>query len=118
MISENIRTGYNPQDPLSNWASPNPYLTSFYIGTPCKGGNCAAGNVDYNLANSGESAINAGIKKSEGHSPFPSSLHQGGVHAGFCDGHIQFLSEKIDGKVYAAMASPQGQALENTLLAQ
>lgn len=118
LISENIRTGYNPQDPLSNWASPNPYLTSFYIGTPCRSSQCTAENVDYNLANSGASAINAGIQKSEGSSPFPSSLHKGGVHAGFCDGHIQFLSEKIDGKVYAAMASPQGQALEGTLLAQ
>ncbi|QDV20510.1 hypothetical protein Pan153_51850 [Gimesia panareensis] len=118
LISENIRTGYNPQDPLSNWASPNPYLTSFYIGTPCRGGRCDEANVDYNLANSGSSAINAGIKNPEGSSPYPNSLHKGGVNAGFCDGHIQFLSEKIDGKVYAALASPQGQALEGTPLAQ
>lgn len=118
LISENIRTGYDPQDPLSNWASPNPYLTSFYIGTPCRNSQCTAENVDYNLANSGESAINAGIQNPEGSSPFPSSLHKGGVHAGFCDGHIQFLSENIDGKVYAALVSPQGQALDGTPLEQ
>ncbi len=118
MISENIRTGYDPTRSQSNWASPNPYLTSFYIGYPCLNGTCSEGNVDYNLANSGSSAINAGIDQPEGSSPFPKSLHYGGVNVGYCDGHFQFLSEKIDGKVYAALASPQGGALEGTLLAQ
>ncbi len=118
LISENIRTGYDPAKPSSSWASPSPFLTSFYIGNPCLNGNCSSGNVDYNRSNSGSSAINAGIDQSEGSSPFPSSLHKGGVNVGFCDGHIQFLSENIDGKVYAALASPQGQALEGTPLEQ
>ncbi|HAH45714.1 MAG TPA: hypothetical protein DCM07_12830 [Planctomycetaceae bacterium] len=118
LISENIRTGYNPENSASNWASPNPYLTSFYIGNPCRNGSCSEGNVDYNLANSGSSAINAGIAKPEGSAPYPNSLHKGGVNVGYCDGHVQFLSENIDGKVYAALASPQGAALSGTPLEQ
>lgn len=118
LISENIRTGYNPARSQSNWASPNPYLTSFYIGYPCLNGTCSEGNVDYNLANSGTNAINGGLDQPEGSSPFPSSLHKGGVNAGYCDGHFQFLSENIDGKVYAALMSPQGQALDGTPLEQ
>ena len=69
LISENIRTGYAPAKPSSNWASPNPYLTSFYIGNPCLNGNCSSGNVDYNCSNSGSSGINAGISQPEGSSP-------------------------------------------------
>ena len=118
LISENIRTGYNPDRSSSNWASPNPYLTSFYIGNPCLNSNCAPGNVDYNRSNSGSSAINAGITQPEGSAPFPNSLHEGGVNVGYCDGHIQFLSANIDGKVYAALASPQGQSLSGTALEQ
>ncbi len=119
LISENIRTGYNPDSPdSSNWASPNPYLTSFYIGNPCLNGNCSAGNVNYNLANSGSSKINAGVTQPEGSAPYPNSLHEGGVNVGYCDGHIQFLSADIDGKVYAALASPQGQALSGSPLEQ
>lgn len=118
MISENIRTGHNPARDTSNWASSNPYLTSFYIGNPCLNASCSAGNVDYNRANSGSSAINAGLTQPEGSAPFPNSLHTGGVNVGYCDGHVQFLSENIDGKVYAALASPQGQSLSGSLLEQ
>ncbi|KAA0134425.1 DUF1559 domain-containing protein [Gimesia chilikensis] len=118
LISENIRTGYDPASPTSNWASPSPFLTSFYIGNPCQNGSCSAGNVDYNRANSGTSAINAGLKQPEGAAPFPNSLHAGGVNVGYCDGHFEFLSENIDGKVYASLASPQGQSLSGTSLEQ
>lgn len=118
LISENIRTGYDPVSATSNWSSPSPFLTSFYIGDPCLNGNCSAGNVDYNRSNSGMNAINAGISQPEGKSPFASSMHAGGVNAGYCDGHVQFLSENIDGKIYAALASPQGQALSGTPLEQ
>lgn len=118
LISENIRTGYDPDKPTSNWGSPNPYLTSFYIGNPCLNGSCSSGNVDYNRSNSGNGAINAGLSQPEGSSPFPSSVHPGGVNVGYCDGRIEFMSENIDGKVYASLASPQGQALGGTALEQ
>lgn len=118
LISENIRTGYDPASSTSNWASPSPYLTSFYIGNPCKNGNCSSGNVDYNRTNSGSSAINAGLNQPEGKAPFANSLHAGGVNVGFCDGHFAFISENIDGKIYAGLASPQGQSLTGTPLEQ
>lgn len=118
LVSENLRTGYDPTDANDNWASPNPYLTSFFIGNPCLNGSCSDGNVDYNRSNSGASAINRGITSAEGTSPFPSSRHAGGVNIGFCDGHVQFIAENIDGKVYAALASPQGQVLKGTPLEQ
>lgn len=118
LISENLRTGYDPGNSRSNWASPNPYLTSFYIGDPCLNGSCSTGNVNYNRSNSGASAINAGRTKPEGSSPYPSSGHDGGVNISFCDGRVEFVSENIDGKVYAAQASPQGQSLQGTALEQ
>ncbi|QDT44265.1 hypothetical protein Pan241w_43730 [Gimesia alba] len=118
LISENLRTGFDPANSRANWASPNPYLTSYYIGAPCLSGNCMSGNVDYNRSNSGGSAINSGRTQPEGSSPYPSSGHNGGVNIGFCDGRVEFVSENIDGKVYAAQASPQGQSLQGTSLAQ
>ena len=33
----------------------------------------------------------------------PASNHIGGVNAGFCDGHIQFIQQGIDYKVYQAL---------------
>jgi len=36
----------------------------------------------------------------------PSSLHPGGVVATFCDGHTQFLSEKISYRIYAQLMTP------------
>jgi prepilin-type processing-associated H-X9-DG protein len=41
--------------------------------------------------------------------------HGGGVHAAFADGHIQFLSETVDGGVYAALVSPAGLLLDGPL---
>jgi hypothetical protein len=36
----------------------------------------------------------------------PSSNHPGGVLATFCDGHQQFISEKIDYSVYQHLMTP------------
>lgn len=118
LLSENVRTGYNPDRPETGWASPNPYLTSFYIGNPCLDGSCTAGVVDYSRSNAGVARINAGLTSEEGSSPYPSSFHAGGVHVAFCDGRVVFLSEEVDGGVYAALASPQGVRLNGTPLAQ
>jgi prepilin-type processing-associated H-X9-DG protein len=40
----------------------------------------------------------------------PSSNHPGGVVATFCDGHVQFLSEKIDYSVYQQLMAPDDKA--------
>ena len=52
-------------------------------------------------------AINFGIKNkgSEGFLPAPNSRHPGGVNALFSDGHIDFLAETIDERVYCAMVT-------------
>jgi len=118
LISENVRTGHDPKNPEATWASPNPYLTSFYIGDPCPDGKCLPGTVDYQRCNAGESAINRGLDQPEGSAPYPSSFHEGGVNMTFCDGRVVPLSQNIDGGVYAALASPAGSLLTETPLQQ
>ena len=51
----------------------------------------------------------------EGRLPWPSSFHRGGVNVVFADGRVQFLSESVDGRVYAALLSPQGTAISGPL---
>jgi len=118
LVSENVRAGYNPADPTAGFASPNPYLSAFYVGDPCTAGNCSKGNVDYSRCNAGSSQINSGLTLSEGNSPVPNSFHEGGVNMAYADGHISFLSASINGDVYAALASPLGAILQGTPLEQ
>jgi prepilin-type N-terminal cleavage/methylation domain-containing protein/prepilin-type processing-associated H-X9-DG protein len=118
LVTENIRAGFDPSDPQASYASPNPYICAFYVGLPCPGGNCRAGNVDYSRCNSGGSQINSGLFSPEGRSPVPNSFHDGGVNMAYADGHVSFLSASIDGAVYAALASPQGTLLQGTSLQQ
>lgn len=121
IFSENVRTGYNPDsdDPwATSWASPSPMQSSFHIGNPCLDANCSAGNVDYDRSNQGEAAINSGLTKPEGSSAVPNSFHVGGVNMAFGDGRVQFVSESIDGSVYASIVSPQGGDLAGTPLEQ
>jgi prepilin-type processing-associated H-X9-DG protein len=118
MLSENTRTGFDPAKPGQSWADPSPFLVSFYIGNPCNNNDCSDGFVDYSLANSGRAAINAGLSAAEGTSPYPSSFHDGGVNFVFGDGRVKFISQNINGMVYAALCSPQGSRLDGTPLAQ
>jgi prepilin-type processing-associated H-X9-DG protein len=118
ILSENTRTGFDPAKPAQSWADPSPFLVSFYFGNPCNNNDCSDGFVDYSLANSGPAAINAGRTAAEGTSPFPSSFHDGGVNFVFGDGRVRFVSQMIDGMVYAALCSPQGSRLAGTPLAQ
>ena len=118
LITENARTGFDPDDPLARFANPHPTRTMFFIGNPCLDGECSDGQVDYSLANAGEDRINSGLDQPEGTSTAPNSFHSGGVNMAFADGHILFLSEQITGEVYAALASPQGQLVRETPLTQ
>jgi prepilin-type processing-associated H-X9-DG protein len=118
LASENVRTGYDPESASSTFASSNPYLCAFYIGDPCRAGGCKPGNVDYAACNSNAARINSGLTRPEGTSPVPNSWHAGGVNVAYADGHVKFVFETIDGRVYAALASPQGVALRGTPLEQ
>ena len=118
LATENVRTGYDPSDPSANWSSSFPLLTSFYIGNPCDGLPCDDTNVDYSRCNSGDSAINSGLKTPEGESSVPNSWHFGGVNVVLCDGRVIFLNEDINGAVYAAYVSPAGVDLGGSPLAQ
>ena len=115
MVSENVRAGYDPTEPESGFANPHPWRCAFYIGNPCRGGSCTPGNVDYSLSNAGRSRINSGRWKPEGSSPVPNSFHAGGVNMTYADGRVAFLSESINGAIYAALASPQGMGLSGPL---
>lgn len=118
MVTENVRTGFNPDDPRSSFAAPFPSLSAFYIGDPCLGGTCSSGNIDYSRSNMGTSGINSGLASPEGTSPVPNSFHDGGVNMAFADGRVKFLSQSINGAVYAALASPQGWRLQKSPLQQ
>ena len=124
MLSENIRAGYDPTQAAywSTWASPWPASNSFFLSSyVCENRTCAAGNVNYQFANdrSGDpyrlEAINSSVDQAEGDAPWPSSQHPGGVNVAFCDGHVQFLSDELDGAVYAALVSPRGAKIHGPL---
>lgn len=109
LLSENLRTGLDPKNSGINWATPFGFRNSFFVPSDvCLDRKCSEGSVDYARANQGDSAINSGIEQAEGESPWPSSGHVGGVNVIFGDGHGIFLSQNIDGRVYAALMSPQG----------
>ncbi len=126
IIAESVRAGYDPdadnQLEVTGWANPEPRRTSFLIsGYVCEGLRCSAGRVDYRRANDRTQepyrfeAINSARDQPEGQAPWATSFHQGGVHVVFGDGHVEFLSESVDGSVYAALASPQGARLRGPL---
>jgi type II secretory pathway pseudopilin PulG len=116
VLSENVRAGYDPTDPnTNNWANSNPYRTSFYLGNPCQDATCHPGTVDYARCNRGNYAINSGLTKPEGTSPIPNSFHVGGVHMSYGDGSVKFMNQNLDGAVYAALLSPQGESLGSPL---
>ncbi|MEZ6060303.1 MAG: DUF1559 domain-containing protein [Planctomycetaceae bacterium] len=116
MVTENVRVGYDPNDPHSNWSSSQALRNSFFLSpTICRDATCVAGNVDYRRANAGAHRINASLTLAEGEAPWPSSYHPGGINAAFADGSVRFLNESIDGGVYAALVSPQGSRLKGPL---
>ena len=120
MLSENVRAGYDPAAPGSGWASPDPMRVSFFFSSAvCKSLKCSQGNVNYSLANSDGMGINASLTEAEGSAPWPSSFHAAdGANFAFADGHVRFIGRAIDGRVYAALFSPQGTELIGTPLEQ
>ncbi|MBL8809085.1 MAG: DUF1559 domain-containing protein [Planctomycetaceae bacterium] len=116
MVAESLRTGSSAENPL-NWASTSTMRSRVYFShRVCEGNECSEGSVDYSRANSGSHAINAAIHQSEGVAPWPSSGHPRGVNMVFSDGHVRFMSENVDGRVYAAMFTPAENVFRSTPL--
>ncbi len=116
MVTENIRTGATA-DGLSNWASTDTRRSRVYFShRVCSGNECSDGNINYAAANFGAHAVNAALHQSEGVAPWPSSGHPGGVNMVFADGHLNFVSEDIDGRVYAALFTPAQRVFHQTPL--
>jgi hypothetical protein len=82
---------------------------------------CSAGNVDYARANDRSQhphrleAINSSLDQAEGEAPWPSSFHPDGVHVVYCGGRVKFLSEDVEGLVYASLISPRGSLIQGPL---
>jgi hypothetical protein len=121
MLSESIHAGYDPSMG-NNWSTPFPRYNSFIFSAyVCKDATAAAGNVNYARANDKSQepyrmeAVNGDREQPAGQAPWASSFHPAGVHVAFCDGRIQFMSDSIDGGVYAALMSPQGTLIQGPL---
>jgi prepilin-type N-terminal cleavage/methylation domain-containing protein/prepilin-type processing-associated H-X9-DG protein len=135
LATENLRAGYSQTTSsggsggaiITNWATPHPNYVGFIASDKiCAGGDCITGNplqisgspqVDgagwarANRKGSNEE-INIGARiPTEGQAPFPSSNHAGGVNMLFADGAVRFISETIDGTVYAKAITPAGSKL-------
>ena len=119
MLTENVRTGYDPSNPVAGWATGDANRTSVYFShRVCAAERCDAASVDYARANSGDHRINSGKLQAEGEAPWPSSFHPQGVNMVLGDGSLRFVSEEIDGKVYANLFSTQGTRLTGSPLDQ
>lgn len=69
------------------------------------GGEAFAGfvhSLNPNTAASGK-VINSAVTGPTSKHAYPSSMHSGGVTAGFCDGHVIFLRDTVDGLVYSQL---------------
>jgi prepilin-type processing-associated H-X9-DG protein/prepilin-type N-terminal cleavage/methylation domain-containing protein len=137
LATENLHAGYSPGSPRTggletNWACPHPNYVMFIASDKiCPGGHCPVGGVYPTLSASTTSgrdgnawqkanakdrgsyeSINYGQNfEAEGMSPFPSSNHSGGINVLFCDGSVRFVSDTIDGTVYAKLITPSGSRL-------
>ncbi len=86
---------------FAGWADPHPLSNCFFMSASvCQNNKCSPGNVDWRRARSSSS---------------PSSWHPGGVNVIFCDGHLKFLGDGVDGAVYAWMMTPQGSKIKGAL---
>jgi type II secretory pathway pseudopilin PulG len=67
--------------------------------------NQHSGNDAYEAINFGRNLVD------EGSFPYPNSGHPGGVVVAMCDGSTKFISQEINGTVWAKLITPAGSAL-------
>ncbi len=117
----------------STWANPDPYFCAFHMSDDiCNStGDCKIGakvnvlvgttstsvtRAKWSAANSKDSrdnsksdpeSINGLFAANEGW-PYMSSYHPGGINVVMCDGSARFVSQEIDGEVFAKICSPAG----------
>lgn len=130
MLSENINVGFNEGVSYLgsanlveevNWACPHPFNTSFFLQSPLN--ESTTGGVivvkdepetayrygDANTRGVASGGINGDLTGlNESQSPYPSSFHVGGVQIMMCDGSVRFMSDAIDGRVWARLVTPDG----------
>ena len=123
LLTESLRVGYDESvTPASTWANPN--RCHFLSPRPSDADLTPEGDTAaYDAANN----INSPFPLGEGtyaHTPTgqalinPTSYHPGGVNVFFCDGHIQFISQRIDGRVWAKVLTPRGARMVTPRLRQ
>ncbi len=136
MMSENINAGFALNALFApggttveevNWACPHPYNTSFFVRANTPGitapaiGTAALSATsvyDYTTGNE-RSAVGGGINGdlsglAESQFPYPNSQHPGGVNLLMCDGSTRFLTDSVDGGVWARIVTPDGGNLAGT----
>ncbi|OJW16261.1 MAG: hypothetical protein BGO49_18925 [Planctomycetales bacterium 71-10] len=133
LIGENTLVGYSTGTTFSggletNWAAPWPTFSLFMgsdnvcgdsgaCGTTLggtTGGTAAADAQNWVLANANGTKENMGYGQSltiKGSFPFVTSGHPNGSNFAFCDGSVRFISNTLDGSVYAKILSPAGSKL-------
>ena len=115
MLSENVRVGVDPFSANTNWSSSDLLRSRiFFSHRICPNNICLRPTMDYSQANAAGHAINAGRSAPEGRSPWLSSYHDGGVNMAFADGHVDFVSELIDGEILVDLFTSQRCRLKGT----
>ncbi len=138
LVGENTLVGVSKGTKYSgglptNWACPLPNFTTFLgsdnvcrshgSATDCLAGQLAPtpdkkAGAGWNRANDRQSSerINGGSTLTiEGSFPYINSGHPGGANFVFCDGAVRFISETIDGTVYAELVTPAGSTLPTAI---
>jgi len=138
LIGESTLVGYSSGVPYSgtketNWAAPFPNFCMFIasddicetIGKPQQSsGNCVGlfrttydnttDDPQWGQANKlgTYENINYGqVLTIKGNFPFVTSGHPTGANFAFCDGHVTFLTNTLDGTVYSKLVTPAGSKL-------
>jgi prepilin-type N-terminal cleavage/methylation domain-containing protein/prepilin-type processing-associated H-X9-DG protein len=136
LASENLLAGASKSSAYTggidtNWASPHPNFSGFVASDNiCPAGTC--GNLQGNISTGDDTSTNwmfANFKgavggqpsyefinygqniPTEGSFPYLSSNHSGGINVLFCDGSVRFLTDTVNGVVYAKLITPSGSKL-------